>query len=56
VTRFSRRQKTRGFWKTTKKKRLEIDPTSGEEVAALVREVMSQPPDVVEQLKKLMGR
>jgi hypothetical protein len=53
---FLKTAKDPGFLEDAKKKRLEIDPTSGEEVAALVREVMSQPPDVIERLKKLMGR
>lgn len=38
-----------------KKKRLDMNPTSGEEVEALTKEVMSQPPEVIERLKKLMG-
>jgi hypothetical protein len=33
-----------------------MDPTSGEEVEALTKEVMSQPPEVIERLKKLMGK
>jgi tripartite-type tricarboxylate transporter receptor subunit TctC len=39
-----------------KKKKLDLDPSSGAEVESLVREVMSQPADVIERLKKLMGR
>ena len=53
---FLKTAKDPGFLQDAKKKRLKIDPTSGEEVAALVTEVMSQPPDVIERLKKLMGR
>jgi len=44
------------FLSETKKKRLDIDPTSGAEVEALVKEVMSQPKDVVERLKVMMGQ
>jgi hypothetical protein len=44
------------FLEETKKKKLDLDPSSGEEVETLVKEVMSQPADVVERLKKLMGR
>jgi len=44
------------FLAEVKKKRLDIDPTSGEEVEALTKEVMSQPPEVIERLKKLMAR
>jgi tripartite-type tricarboxylate transporter receptor subunit TctC len=37
------------------KRRLEIDPTKGEELDALAKEVMTAPPDVVEKMKKLIG-
>jgi hypothetical protein len=40
----------------TKNKKLDIDPSSGEEVETLAKEVMSQPPEVIERLKKLMGK
>jgi tripartite-type tricarboxylate transporter receptor subunit TctC len=39
-----------------KNRKLDIDPSSGEEVEALTKEVMSQPPEVIERLKKLMGK
>jgi hypothetical protein len=35
---------------------LEINPTTGQELDALAKEVVSQPNDVVERMKKLMGR
>jgi hypothetical protein len=38
------------------KKKLDINPTSGEEVEKLTREVMAQPADVIERLKTLMGK
>lgn len=38
------------------KRNLEIEPTGGEELEALAREVMSQPPEVVEQMRKLLGK
>jgi tripartite-type tricarboxylate transporter receptor subunit TctC len=38
------------------KKKLDLNPMSGEETEALALEVMTQPPDVIERLKKLMGR
>ena len=37
------------------KRRLDIDPASGEELDALAKEVMTAPPDVVEKVKKLIG-
>jgi tripartite-type tricarboxylate transporter receptor subunit TctC len=53
---FNKTMKDAEFLAEAKKKRLDIDPTSGEEVEALTKEVMSQPPEVIERLKKLMGR
>jgi tripartite-type tricarboxylate transporter receptor subunit TctC len=44
------------FLAEAKKKKLDVDPTSGEEVQALVKDVMSQPKDVIERLKTLMGK
>ena len=38
-----------------KKKKLELDPVSGEELEALSKEIIAQPPDVVERMKKLLG-
>ena len=38
------------------KKRLEIDPTPSEELEALAREVISQPPEVVERMRKMLGK
>ena len=43
------------FLAETKKKKLDIDPTTGEEVEALTKDVMSQPKDVIDRLKKLIG-
>ena len=53
---FNKTMKDPEFLAEAKKKRLDIDPTSGEEVEALIKEVMSQPPEVIERLKKLMGK
>lgn len=51
---FNRTMKDPEFLAETKRKRLDIDPTTGEEVEALAKEVMSQPKEVVDRLKKLM--
>ena len=37
------------------KRKFELDPTSGEELEKIVKEAMSQPPDVIARLKKLLG-
>jgi len=38
-----------------KKKKLELDPVSGEELESLAKDIVAQPPDVVERMKKLLG-
>jgi tripartite-type tricarboxylate transporter receptor subunit TctC len=53
---FNKTVKDPEFLAEAKKKRLDINPTTGEEVEALVKEVMNQPKDVIERLKKLMGK
>jgi tripartite-type tricarboxylate transporter receptor subunit TctC len=37
------------------KRRLEMDPTTAEEMEALAKEVMAAPPDVVQRMQKLLG-
>jgi hypothetical protein len=44
------------FIEEAKKRGAELKPTGGEELAALAREVIDQPPDVVARLKKLLGK
>jgi len=39
-----------------KKKRLEIDPVSGEEIAALAKDLVTQPPAIIEQIRRLLGK
>ena len=38
-----------------KKSKLDVDYASGEELEALIKEVLDQPPDVVAQAKKILG-
>jgi hypothetical protein len=38
-----------------KKGRMDVDYSSGEEMEAFVKEVLEQPPDVVEQVRKILG-
>ncbi|MBI4487792.1 MAG: hypothetical protein HY694_01790 [Deltaproteobacteria bacterium] len=44
------------FLADVKKKKLEADPSSGEELEAIAKEAIAQPPEVVEQMKKLLGQ
>ncbi|HXV84859.1 MAG TPA: tripartite tricarboxylate transporter substrate-binding protein [Candidatus Binatia bacterium] len=39
-----------------KKKRLEIDPTTSDELEKLAKEVVGQPPDIVARMKKLLEK
>jgi tripartite-type tricarboxylate transporter receptor subunit TctC len=39
-----------------KKRRLDIDPATGQELQALAKEVMSATPDIVERVKALIGK
>jgi len=39
-----------------KKREMIVEPISGEELEALAKEVVAQPPDVIERLKKLLGQ
>jgi tripartite-type tricarboxylate transporter receptor subunit TctC len=38
------------------KQNVEIEPTSGEELEGLAKEVMNQPPEIIERMKKLLGK
>jgi tripartite-type tricarboxylate transporter receptor subunit TctC len=44
------------FQAQAKERRLEIDPVGGEELAALAREVLAQPKEVVERVKRLLEK
>jgi len=51
---FNKTMKDPEFLAETKRKKLDMDPTTGEEVEALTKDVMSQPNEVIERLKKMM--
>jgi hypothetical protein len=38
-----------------KKKKFDLDPLDGEELEALAKEIMVQPPDVIERVKKVLA-
>ena len=44
------------FVAEVKKRNYEFDPVGGEELQTLAKELTSQPPDVVERLKKVLGK
>jgi tripartite-type tricarboxylate transporter receptor subunit TctC len=43
------------FQAEVKKRDYEFDPVTGEELEATAKEVTSQPPDVIERLKRVLG-
>jgi tripartite-type tricarboxylate transporter receptor subunit TctC len=43
------------FVAEAERRRLDLDPTTGEDLDKLAKEVMTAPPDVVERVKKLIG-
>jgi len=51
---FAKTMKDSEFLAAAKKRKWDIDATSGEELEAIAKEVMVQPPDVIERLKSLM--
>ena len=53
---FNKTMKDPDFLAEAKMKRLDINPTTGEEVEAIAKEVMTQPKGVIDQLKNLMGK
>ena len=44
------------FLADVKKRGLEAKPSAGEELEKLAKHVMDQPPEVIERVKKLMGK
>ena len=44
------------FQAQARERKLDIDPVGGEELEALAREVMAQPADVVERMKRLLDK
>ncbi len=44
------------FLADIKKRGLEVEPSTGEELEKLAKEVMTQPPEVIERMKKLLGK
>jgi len=44
------------FLADIKRRGLEVEPSTGEELEKIAKEVMVQPPEVIERVKKLMGK
>jgi hypothetical protein len=52
---FSKTMKDPAFLDEVKKRKYELGPTSGEELENIVKEAMSQPPEIIARMKKLLG-
>ena len=52
---YAKMLKDPAFVDDIKKKKFELDPISGEELEVMVKEVMTQPPEIIDRLKKLLG-
>jgi tripartite-type tricarboxylate transporter receptor subunit TctC len=53
---FAKMLADRSFLDEANKKKLEVELISGEELQGLAKEVIAQPPDVVERFQKLLGK
>ncbi|HXG53631.1 MAG TPA: tripartite tricarboxylate transporter substrate-binding protein [candidate division Zixibacteria bacterium] len=52
---FNRTMKDPEFLAEIEKRKFELSPKSGEELEAIVKDALSQPPEIVARLKKLLG-
>jgi tripartite-type tricarboxylate transporter receptor subunit TctC len=53
---YARTMNDEQFRAEVKKRNYEFDPVSGEELQKLAKELTSQPPEVIERLKKVLGK
>ncbi len=53
---YAKTMKDPEFLDEIKKRKYELDPVSGEELEAMAKEVIGQPPEVVERMRKLLGK
>ena len=52
---FTKSMKDEALLADAKKKKWDLDPLRGEELEALAKEIMVQPPEVIERVKKVLG-
>lgn len=52
---FNKTLEDKEFLADLDKRNFDLDPVKGEELERLVMEVMSQPPDIVARMKKLLS-
>ncbi|HEX2229914.1 MAG TPA: tripartite tricarboxylate transporter substrate-binding protein [Candidatus Binatia bacterium] len=52
---FNKTMQDKEFLAELEKRKFELDPSSGEELEKIVKEALSQPPEVVARMKKILG-
>jgi tripartite-type tricarboxylate transporter receptor subunit TctC len=52
---FTMTMKDEGLLAEAKKKRWDLDPLAGNELETMAKEIMVQPPDVIERVKKVLA-
>jgi len=52
---FAKTMKDPGFLEDIKKRNYELGPITGEELDIIVKEAMSQPPEIIQRLRKVLG-
>jgi len=52
---FAQATKDPEFVAETKKRKFDLEPVGGDEMEALAKEVMNQPPEIVNKMKKMLG-
>jgi tripartite-type tricarboxylate transporter receptor subunit TctC len=53
---FNKTVQDKEFLAELDKRKFDLDPVPGEELEKIVKEVMDQPPDIIERMKKLLGK
>jgi tripartite-type tricarboxylate transporter receptor subunit TctC len=53
---FSKMLKDPDFLAEIERRKYELQPVKGEELEAMAKEVIAQPPDVIERMRKLLGK
>jgi tripartite-type tricarboxylate transporter receptor subunit TctC len=53
---FKRTMEDKEFLNELDKRKFDLDPVPGEELEKIVKDVMNQPPEIIERMKKLLGQ
>ena len=53
---FNKTMEDKEFLAELEKRKFELEPSTGEELEKIVKDVMSQPPEIVARIKKLLGQ